>query len=289
MLEAERPLARQAPAVGLDQLLAHEPARGAGPARRGRARPSARRRPRRRTTARRWRQPRRPRARPGRAGRGAPPAARGSSAARRRWGSADGRDARLVALDVALVDEHAHELLDEQRVALGAREDAVGQLRPPRRASPTRCSTSARLSSAVSGSSSTRSALGAAPAKLGRVSNRSLRETATISTGRPEIDAARCSIRSSRVGSAQCTSSKRTTSGWRAATASSSWRTAQNVSGGVRRRVGQPERPRHALDDGRRVVVGRQQARDPGLGLLGAGVRPRSRSARRRSRAAART
>ena len=40
----------------------------------------------------------------------------------------DGRDARLVALDVALVDEHAHELLDEQRVALGAGEDAVGQV-----------------------------------------------------------------------------------------------------------------------------------------------------------------
>ena len=74
------------------------------------------------------RRPRPPRARPGRAGRAGQPAARGW------WAARDARTARARRRRptrpsrVTLVHEHAHELLDEQRVALGAGEDPLGEV-----------------------------------------------------------------------------------------------------------------------------------------------------------------
>ena len=75
---------------------------------------------------------------------------------------------------------------------------------------------------------------------------------------------ARYSIRSRKVGSAQCTSSNRRTSGRSAAAASISLRTAQKVSAGSAGGVRQPKRAGDALHDRVGVVVvGRQQPRDP--------------------------
>ena len=65
VLEAERPYAGEASAVRLDDLLAHQRARGAAPARSGRRRGPAQVRPRRRTTSRPPRPPRRSARSPG--------------------------------------------------------------------------------------------------------------------------------------------------------------------------------------------------------------------------------
>ena len=122
MLEAEGRLAGEAPAVGLDELLAHEraqvrvelgPVVAAVQLEHGRA---SERSP------------------DHRGGLDHGALARVEPVeARRQQGVDGGQDSaaaprRPSCLQVVLVDEHAHQLLDEQRVALGAAEDPVGEI-----------------------------------------------------------------------------------------------------------------------------------------------------------------
>ena len=139
----------------------------------------------------------------------------------------------------AVVDEHAHELLHEQRVALGGREHALAQ-QVGHDVAPS-CHEH-QLVGAAAASGSSRSVLGVARraadrrAPLEQLGARRADEQerhATQSTPR-------YSMRSSSVSSAQCTSSRTTTSGRRRASASKSRRIAQNVSSSA---TGSPGRP----------------------------------------------
>ena len=142
------------------------------------------------------------------------------------------------------------------------------------------------LSCASSGASSIALARRMPPPQVGRVSSRSGRVTATISTGTLRSDRARCSIRSRSGSSAQCTSSKTRTSGCRSASCSAQRSAAQVSSADVCSPSAAPSTPsatasrsataslsqREAqLLEGvvRRVVVG-----DPGARLDHRGERP---------------
>ena len=85
-------------------------------------------------------------------------------------------------------------------------------------------------SSWLSGSSSIDVAFSLPPPQAGLPSRSSGRARQTIRTGASRTQSARCSIRSSSVGSAQCTSSKARTRGDLRASVSTSLRTAQRIS-----------------------------------------------------------
>ncbi len=139
---------------------------------------------------------------------------------------------------LALVDHHAHELLDEQRVALAGGERPLGQVggHLARRRSGGRSARGSRPRSGARARASCRRT-------PGRASSRSLRATATSRIGTSLTAPARYSTSSRKVCSPQWTSSNKTTSGCRAAAASRSLRTAQKVSSGEAATSDSPRAP----------------------------------------------
>ena len=152
-----------------------------------------------------------------RGGRAGPPAAPGSPA--------EPRSPPPCSLSASM-REH---LLEEERVPRGRGGDPCPRLgRKP--APAERSPISSADSSRVSGSSRIDVAFSLPPPQPGRPSRSSGRARQTISTGASRTQSARCSIRSSSVGSPQCTSSNTRTSGGLRASASTSLRTAQKTS-----------------------------------------------------------
>ena len=142
---------------------------------------------------------------------------------------------------------HCHELLEEQRVALGRLDDP--RRRAATRAHPGGVSTSSRArprSRAPRAPEATGSA--AAPPRPGGSRAARAARGRAAGSGAPLENATRYSSRSSRVGSAQWTSSTTTTSGRSRATRSSSRRTAQSLLR-LRGSVGQPDRGEHEPRD----------------------------------------
>ena len=130
--------------------------------------------------------------------------------------------------------EHAHRLLDEQRIALGlveqARPDVLatpGAPRAVRRQAP-------RSRRAPSGSSSIAVERTRPPPQPGRTSSSSGRARQRISSARSRTHCARWSISSSSGSSAQWMSSKTMISGWTSASSSANSRAAQAISGAPR-------------------------------------------------------
>ena len=106
-----------------------------------------------------------------------------------------------------------------------------------------RASASSSLSRGSSGTRSIALALRMPPPHDERVSSSSGRATAMISTGAVRSDLARCSISSSSGSSAQCTSSKTSTSGCTSASCSAQRSAAQVSCSGVRSPSAAPRTP----------------------------------------------
>ena len=148
---------------------------------------------------------------------------------------------------VPVVDEHRHELLDEQRVALGRADDHAladrSAASPTGRAAPRRSRRPGRRPAGRGRSAPARSP----SPQVGRVleqvvAGRAQDQHRAGQAGRRD----RCSSRSSRVGSAQWMSSITRTSGPRSARISTSRRTAQNSSASGNAVVAQAGRRRRS-------------------------------------------
>ena len=157
---------------------------------------------------------------------------------------------------LALLDEHAHELLDEQRVALGAGEDVLGQVGGAP-ASPSRCST--RRAALLAARAGPARAVGRPRRReVGPTSSRSVRRRRRSGSARPLER--RPGARSGRGRSARPSGCPRR--GSRAAARRQPPRAAcgpprRSRPGGGGLRLAQ--RARHALDDRLGVLVALQE------------------------------
>ena len=140
-----------------------------------------------------------------------------------------GRDGNLASAVGTLLGHHREHLLDEERIASAVLEIRA-RVSPESSMSPRSASISSSVSCSESGSRTTEATFARPPANRGRSSTSSDRPRQTKTIGASFDHSTMCSTRSRSAGSAQWASSRRTTSGRRRASASKSFRAAQNVS-----------------------------------------------------------